>query len=150
MLRRSARAALEAVPALAILFAFVRLGRGGFSTLSTLGWEEAAAVSGLLVALALSAYSRLRRSSLGAPQRFRADLELGGALVATTYAVVAVAGPPLYPLVYLLIACLVSFLPRSSGFTLVGVAMVFDALLTFGAPGARASTFLSHGTFLVL
>src|SRR5262245_24407092 len=129
MLRRSARAAFASIPALAVLFAFVRLGRGGFSSLTSLGWEEGAAVSGLLLALAPSAAGRLRRSSLGAPQRFRADLELGGALVATTYAVVAVAGDPVYPLVYLLVACLVSFLPRSSGFTLVGVALVFDALL---------------------
>ena len=150
MLRRPSRAVLASIPALAVLFAFVRLGRGGFSGVGRLGWEEGAAVLGLLVALALCAAGRLRRASLGAPQRFRADLELGGALVATTYAVVAVAGDPVYPLVYLLVACLVSFLPRSSGFTLVGVALVFDALLTASARGARASTFLSHGAFLVL
>ena len=67
-----------------------------------------------------------------------------------TYALVAVAGEPVHPLVYLLVACLVGFLPRSSGFTLLGVALVFDALLTASGPDARASTFLSHGAFLAL
>jgi len=150
VLRRHAQSFLRAIPAMAVLFAFVRLGRGGFTGLQRLGWAEAAAVLGLLLGLALCAHSRLRRAALGAPQRFRADLELGGGLVATTYVVVAVAGEPLYPLVYLLVACLVSFLPRSSGFTLAGVALVFDALLTWGWPGARLSTFLSHSAFLVL
>ena len=150
MIRRAPRTALAAIPTAAVLFAFVRLGRGGFSSLSRLGWPEFAAVLGLLVALAVSAAARLRRSSLGAPQRFRADLELGGALVATTFIVVDVAGEPFYPLVYLLIACLVSFLPRSSGFTLVGAALVFDALLVFSGRSPRASTFLTHGAFLLL
>jgi diguanylate cyclase (GGDEF)-like protein len=133
----------SAVPAAAILFAFVRLGQGGFNDWSKLSWWEAGAVAGLLLSVGASALGRLRRSALGAPQRFRADLELGGALVAMTYAIVALAGEPLYPIVYLLVACLVSFLPRASGFTLVGVALVFDGLVAAGA-------FAYHAAFMIL
>ncbi len=145
------RLVLRAIPGAGIAFALIQLARGGFGGLSQLGWLDAAAVLGLLAGLVVATARRLRRRSSGAALRVRDDLELGGTLVAMAYLLVSTAGPPLWPIIYLLIACLVSFLPRPAGLTLVGVALVFDAVVTVGdaQPGA-ALTFIQHGAFLTL
>ncbi len=145
------RLALRAVPGAAVAFALVQLARGGFGGLDRLEWLDGAAVGALLLGLIVATARRLRRSAAGANVRVRDDLELGATLVALSYLLVAVAGAPLWPIIYLLIACLVSFLPRSAGLTLVGVALVFDAVVTAGGEDPRAvRTFVEHGAFLAL
>lgn len=138
------------LPAFAVLFTLVHLGRGGFRGLGQLGWWEAAAVVLLLLGVGLSSMRKLRRDHAGATRLFRDDLELGGCLVAAAYVVVSIGGPPLFPIVYLLMAFLVSFFPRAAGFTLLGVALVFDALVTLAPPTPRVTEFLAHAAFLVL
>jgi two-component system, cell cycle response regulator len=144
------RQAVRQVPALSVLFTFVHLGRGGFGSLAELGWWEAASVALLLAGVTLSALRRYRRNAVGARRLLRDDLELGGTLIAAVYAVVSVGGSPLFPIVYLLMAFLVSLLPRTSGLTLLGVALVFDALVSLGPPRPDPMQFASHAAFLVL
>jgi diguanylate cyclase (GGDEF)-like protein len=149
-LRNVIRQAVRSLPAVATLLAFINLGKGGFRGLSNLGWTEAGAVLLLLVGIALSGLRRMRRHAVGATQLLRDDLELGGLLVAAAYVVVAIGGAPLFPIVYLLMAFLVSFLPRAAGLTLLGVALAFDAMVTLGGPHSSPSSFLTHAAFLAL
>src|SRR5688500_13930238 len=100
------------VPAAGVILTFCHLARGGFRGFSQLGWWEAACVVLLVAGITGSAWRRIRRNALGAPTLFRDDLEVGSGLVAATFVVVATGGPQIYPLVYVLMAFLVSFLPR--------------------------------------
>lgn len=152
MMPKVVRHAVRSLPAASVLLVFVHLARNGFRGLNRLGWTEALLVLFLLVGLGLSAWRRLRRSALGAPLELRDDLELGGGLVAAAFIVVAIAGGGIFPIVYLLMAFLVAFLPRNAGLTLLGVALVFDGLVTLGAPGGRPNwaAFATHSLFLAL
>lgn len=147
---RLLRHAVRLVPAVAGLATFLHLARGGFRGLHTLGWPEAALVLFLLVGIAVAAWRRAMRGSVGAVIDLRDDLELGGGLVAAGFIVVAIGGGELFPIVYLLMAFLVAFLPRNAGLTLLGVALVFDALVTLGGPVPNAASFAMHSAFLVL
>ncbi|HEX8699525.1 MAG TPA: diguanylate cyclase, partial [Myxococcaceae bacterium] len=145
------RQAVRSVPAASVLLVFVHLARNGFRGLHTLGWTEAFFVTFLLVGLGLTAWRRMRRNALGALVELRDDLELGGGLIAAAFIVVAIAGGALFPIVYLLMAFLVAFLPRNAGLTLLGVALVFDGLVTLGAPGSgNGAAFATHALFLAL
>jgi two-component system cell cycle response regulator len=145
------RHAVRSVPAASVLLVFVHLARNGFRGLHTLGWTEACLVTFLLVGLGLTAWRRLRRNALGALVELRDDLELGGGLIAAAFIVVAIGGGALFPIVYLLMAFLVAFLPRNAGLTLLGVALVFDGLVTLGAPGGgNGAAFAMHALFLAL
>jgi diguanylate cyclase (GGDEF)-like protein len=126
------------------------LALGGFRRLGALGWWEVAAVGLLLAGVGLGTARRLRRASLGAPPRFADALTLDASLVALAYAVVAVAGAALFPLVYLLVAALVSFLPLGAGVAVVAVALAFEAAVTLPPWGSGVAVFAAHGTFLVL
>ncbi|MFL5343317.1 MAG: diguanylate cyclase [Hyalangium sp.] len=145
------RKAGRSVPAASILLVFMHLARNGFHGLSRLGWTEAFLVLFLLVGLGLSAWRRLRRNALGALVELRDDLELGGGLIATAFIVVAIGGGVLFPIVYLLMAFLVAFLPRNAGLTLLGAALVFDGLVTLGSvKGGAWAAFTMHAFFLAL
>ncbi len=146
---RLLRHAVRAIPAVAALAAFIHLARGGFG-LQTLGWTEAALVGCLLVGIAVAAWRRAMRGAVGAVIDLRDDLELGGGLIAAAFIVVAIGGGELFPIVYLLMAFLVAFLPRNAGLTLLGVAVVFDALVTLGGPVANLAGFATHSAFLAL
>jgi diguanylate cyclase (GGDEF)-like protein len=151
LMPRIVRQAVRSVPAASVLLVFVHLARNGFRGLHTLGWTEACLVSFLLVGLGLTAWRRIRRNALGAVVELRDDLELGGGLIAAAFIVVAIAGGALFPIVYLLMAFLVAFLPRNAGLTLLGVALVFDGLVTLGAPGGpNGAAFAMHSLFLAL
>ncbi|HLL06385.1 MAG TPA: sensor domain-containing diguanylate cyclase [Myxococcaceae bacterium] len=151
LLPKVVRQAVRSIPAASVLLVFVHLARNGFRGLHTLGWTEAFLVTFLLVGLGLTALRRLRRNALGALVEMRDDLELGGGLIATAFIIVAIAGPGLFPIVYLLMAFLVAFLPRNAGLTLLGVALVFDGLVTLGAPGGgNGAEFATHALFLAL
>lgn len=144
------RRAARQVPAAAVVLTLVRLGSGGFRGLSTLNWWDAVAVAVLLCGIGVSVFRRFRRAAMGSPLLLRDDLELGGTLVATSYVVVAVGGSPLFPVIYLLISFLVSFLPRAAGLTTLGIALVFDGLVTLSPPTPRVGEFATHAAFLVL
>jgi two-component system cell cycle response regulator len=144
------RNVVRSLPAVAVVFTLVHLGRGGFRSFGALGGWEALCMLALLGGLGLSAVRRVRRNRSGASPLLRDDLELGGCLIALAYAVVSVGGPPLVPIVYLLMAFLVSFLPRAAGLTLLGVALVFDGLVTLGQPVPQIASFVTHAAFLVL
>jgi diguanylate cyclase (GGDEF)-like protein len=141
---------VRSLPGASVLLAFIHLARGGFRGLHTLGWAEAWLIGFLLVGLAVSAWRRVRRGAVGAAVYLRDDLELGGALIAAAFIFVAISGAELFPIVYLLMAFLVSFLPRNAGLTLLGVALVFDALVTLGGPTPSGASFAMHSLFLIL
>src|SRR3982074_2541296 len=109
-LSRSSRIATRLLPAAAILISLLQLARGAFRP-GQLSWFDAAAVVGLLTGIALCAVGILRRRSLGAPRRLEDELKVGGSLIAAACIVVAATGPLLFPIVYLLVAFLVSFQP---------------------------------------
>jgi two-component system, cell cycle response regulator len=118
------------VPAVAVLTVFAFLGRGRFRSLDGLTWADGLAVMLLVLGGVVAVVRRVRRSMSGAPIFLRDELEFGGALLATSFIVVALGGEQLFPLVYLLMAFLVTFLPRPAAVTLLGVSVLFDALLT--------------------
>src|SRR5919197_3229808 len=144
------RRAVRQLPAAAVAFMLVQLVRGGFRGLASLEWSDAVAVLLLLVGIGLSGFRRIRRSASGASQLLRDNLELGGCLVAAAYVVVAIGGAALFPIVYLLMAFLVSFLPPAAGLTLLGVSLVFDGLITLSPPGPSLPAFFSHSAFQIL
>ncbi|MBI5548606.1 MAG: sensor domain-containing diguanylate cyclase [Deltaproteobacteria bacterium] len=94
---------------------------------------------------------RVRRAALGASHGVRDDLELGSILIGSAYLVVELFGATVFPVVYLLMAFLVAFLPRRSGVALLGVAVLFDAAQSFSPPGTSLPLqFASHVGFLAL
>jgi len=141
---------VRAVPAASVLCAFVHLTRGGFRGLHSLGWTEAALVLFLLAGLGVMGWRRFTREAVGAPLYLRDDVELGAVFLASAFIVVAIAGGTVFPVIYLLMACLVAFLPRSASVILLGVALAFDALIVFRDPARGLAAFLTHALFLSL
>ncbi len=118
------------VPAMAVLVVFAFVARGRFRSFESLSWADAGAFGVLLLGGALATVRRVRRSMTGVPMLLRDELEFGGSLLAASFIVVALGGELLFPIVYLLMAFLVTFLPRPAAATLLGVSVLFDALLT--------------------
>jgi two-component system, cell cycle response regulator len=144
----SGRIAANLFPASATLVILLGLARGGYK-LNQLGWWEIATVLALLTGVAFAGARMIRRSKVGAPSRRQHQLELGGGLIAAAYVVIAATGPLLFPIVYLLLAFLVSFRTPTAGLLLLGVAVVFDGAMTLGS-NAPAATFATHVVFLCL
>src|SRR5919197_4240088 len=138
------RRAVRQLPAAAVAFMLVHLIRGGFRGLDSLDWSDAAAVLLLLGGVGISGFRRIRRSAVGASQLLRDNLELGGCLVAAAYVLVSIGGAALFPVVYLLMAFLISFLPPAAGLPLLGVSFLFDGLITLAPPDRSVPAFLSH------
>ena len=145
--KRWSQALLSLFPSAAFLFVFGLLARGRFERLETLGWLEAAGILALLVAGVLSTLRRLRRSAASAPRSPREELELGGVLLAAVYVGVALGGEPFFPVVYLLTAFLVTFFTPAAGGTLLGGAVLLNAVATL--PGNWPS-FVTRTVFLLL
>jgi len=141
---------LRALPAASLLLAFAHLIRGGFRGLERLGWWEVAILIVLLCGIGMSAARQARRVATGATRLLRDDLELGGGLIAAVYVVVAIGGTELFPIVYLLMAFLVGFLPRTAAITLLGGAVAFDALMSLDLPGSMLGRVIPHAAFLIL
>jgi diguanylate cyclase (GGDEF)-like protein len=148
LLSRSALIARRLLPAATQLLCLVQLARGAFRV-GQLDWWDAGALLGLLCGLGMTAGRVARRRALEAPRRLADEAELGSGLIAAAYVVVAAAGPLVYPIVYLLLAFLVSFLPAAAGLVLLAVAIAFEAAITLpGAP--NPSVFGAHVLFLLL
>ena len=143
------RAAAQNFPTFAVVLILARLTQGGFNGLQRLGWWEVGMLSALLLAIAVSAVRRFRRVASGASPRLRDDLQLGSALIAAGYTLVSIIGPVLFPIVYLLMAFVVGFLPRAGGLTLVGVALVFDLVTARVLGDSTLGTLLPHAAFLI-
>ena len=141
------QAAVRLVPGVAVLVVFGFLARGRFRNFDGFGWPEIGALASLLLGGLLAIIRRIRRTMTGAPLVFRDELEFGGTLIAAAFIVIALAGEQLFPAVYLLVAFLVSFLSRPAGATLLGMSVLFDALLTMPE---RWGVFLARTAFLGL
>ena len=62
----------------------------------------------------------------------------------------SLGGGSLYPLVYLLMAFLVAFLPRLAGVLLLAEALVFDGVSELWGPHIHTADFAAHAAFLAL
>ncbi len=143
--------ATRAVPGLSVVLVFALLARGRLQAWDGLAWPEIAAFAALLVGAGLSTFRRVRRSMLGATLHLRDDLEFGATWLSAAFVVVALAGDVTFPLVYVLMAFLVTFLSRTAGATLLGMAVIFDALLTLPTHwGVFAARTIFLGLFAVL
>ncbi|HEY6106552.1 MAG TPA: GAF domain-containing protein, partial [Anaeromyxobacteraceae bacterium] len=138
--RRAMRLLLGAVPAAVVVACSALLWRDAFGG-AALGWPQAAAVGLLLLALGGAVLRQARASAAGRAATLREHLELGALFVVAAHLVARTAGGggegPLYPVVYLVMAFLVSFLPRSAGLGLVAFAVGLEALCWHGR-GARS------------
>jgi two-component system cell cycle response regulator len=144
---RWVREAVRAIPGAAVVLTLALLARGGFRSLWACGYPEALAALLLLVGVGLSAWRRARRGSSGSPSNLRDELEFGGGLLAAANVAVALVGPAVFPVVYLLMAFLVTFLSRPAGLTLLGAAVLFDA---FDSLPRTPVTFAAHTAFLIV
>jgi two-component system, cell cycle response regulator len=154
--RRWRRAFLRSLPGAVTVAIAALVALRVFEGLA-LGWAQSAALLVLVIALAAVVWRRADRGARGIPASYREQLELGGLFVVGAYAVVQAAGvgleeSPLQPVVYLVMAFLVSFLARGVGFGLT----VFAAGLEFaiwsgrGAHGTELPAVLAHAGFLAL
>lgn len=142
-----AQSLVRLVPAVSVLMTFAFLARGRFRSFEGLEWADAAVFGLLLLATTLSTIRRVRRSMLHVAVSLRDELELGATGLAVAFVAVALSSELLFPVVYLLMAFLVSFLSRTAGVTLLGTAVLFDAVLTLPD---RWGTFLARVTFIGL
>ncbi|HEU4384256.1 MAG TPA: diguanylate cyclase [Anaeromyxobacteraceae bacterium] len=153
--RRALRFLLGSAPLAAVGTCSALLWLDAFGG-APLGWPQAAAVGGLLVALGGAVLRQARASAAGRSAAAREQLELGALFVVAAHLVARTAGAgaegPLYPVVYLVMAFLVSFLPRAVGLGLVGFAVGLEALGWHGR-GARPEELpaaAAHAGFVVL
>lgn len=100
------------------------------------------------------AHERIRDERIGKRRPTLLDMELGLLLVVLTFAVLQLSGGvsgPLYPLVYILVAFVVSFLSWRPVLLVVSATLGLEAILLFvGSPqGAALHTFGLHGAFII-
>ncbi len=142
-----AQSLVRLVPGVGVLLVFAFLARGRLRTLDALEWADIGVLALLVLGTTLSTGRRVRRSMLQLPVSLRDELELGATSLSLAFVVVAMSNEALFPIIYLLMACLVSFFSRSAGATLLGVAILFDAVLTLPE---RWGTFLIRVAFVGL
>jgi diguanylate cyclase (GGDEF)-like protein len=153
---RFVRAAL----AFAVCAAFLGLfWRGWFPDLRAPGADlrRVAAAAVLTGLLAFKIAARVRTSERRRTPRREAlsDAELGLLLLTTVYLLLAFSGgvtSTIYPLVYAVVSFLVTFHRLSVGLPLAGVAIGFEAVLSFGpsAPPEAAAAFPGHIAFIAV
>ncbi len=155
--RRLARGALRAVPAAVVAGLTALLALRLFAD-PVLGWRQAAALAVLLATLGTVAGLRARGAAAGRPATARQQLELGALFVVAAFAVAQASGeaasaePPLFPVVYLVMAFLVAFLARPVGLALAAFAVGVDAAVWHGrgaAPGELPGL-AAHAAFILL
>jgi diguanylate cyclase (GGDEF)-like protein len=144
---RFGRPAVRALPGLGALAMLLAMVQGKFALASHVSLAEVG--STLLLATGLGAVVHRRAKALwhGVALHLRDDVELGAVLIAGAYALVQLLGPAFYPVLYLLMAFLVAFLPRTPGLVLFGLALGFDGAACLGSPG-HAGDFFAHAAFL--
>jgi two-component system, cell cycle response regulator len=124
-----------------------------------LGAPQAAAGAVLVATLSGVAWRRAATARLGRRATWREGLELGSLLVVLAFALAQVSeeaglgvDAPLEPVVYLVLAALVAFLPRGVGLALVAFALAVEAAQWWarGALGAEVPIAAAHAGFVVL
>src|SRR5215813_14719654 len=145
---KALRISVRLLSPLSVLLTAAQLARGAFR-LGQLGWGDAASVIVLLAGIATCAFRLHRRARVGASRRLQDEIGLAAGLVAAAYVVVAAAGAAIFPIVYLLVALLVSGLPRRSALALLMVAIALDAAAALGRSGSLGG-FAAHAVFLLL
>lgn len=157
VLRRSARAAGALV--FALIFGAL-VATGFFAPVAPfaepgegLAWSRVAVLGLWAVVFGWRSVERLRDSRLARRRSPARDLELGLLLVVAAYAVVQITGGvggPVYPIVYVLVAFLVSFLGWRPVLVVVAAALGLEALIVLlpGTPGAW-HTLAAHGAFIL-
>jgi diguanylate cyclase (GGDEF)-like protein len=133
----------------------VLLWSGAFHDFRRLGWGQIAACGALAGGLAFALVRRLRRSARKERVLPREDLELGLLLLCAAYVPVALTGAvtsPLYPIVYLLSAFFVAFLPAGIAVALALLSVGIDAgVFAFGGHlPSRWPLLVAHSAFTSL
>ena len=141
------KAGLRLLPGVGALSATAALTRGGFTSVQAIGPFDAVAGLLLLAGLGFAVVRRVRRTRSGAPVSLRDELELGGSLFALALAGVSLAGPKLYPVVYLLAAFLVTFFSRPAAAALLTAGLLVDGITTLPKDPAA---FAAHAVFVAL
>jgi diguanylate cyclase (GGDEF)-like protein len=148
-LRRPALRGLRLASLLGAVLALLLVATGQLRDLAVVRWSETVCVAAVAASVLGTMARRIRRAALGASTGLRDDLEMGAVLIGAAFVVVELFGATVFPVVYLLMAFLVAFLPRRSSVALLAVALLFDAAQNL-VPPARPVVFLSHAGFLSL
>ncbi|HUL59868.1 MAG TPA: diguanylate cyclase [Anaeromyxobacteraceae bacterium] len=154
--RRALAFLLRSVPAAVTVLVGALVALGAFAAAAP-GWIQAGALAALAASLAAAVWRRTAGTAEGRPAPLREQMELGSLFVVAAYALAQAAGAgaaesPLQPLVYLVMAFLVAFLPRVAGFALVGLALLLELLLwreRGGRPWDLAAAMI-HSGFVAL
>ena len=140
--KRWGRSALALLPSAAFLSVFALLARGGYRALGRLDWLDAVGLGALVVAGFVTVSRRLSRTHASSGPGTREELEFGGMLLAAAFVAVALGGELLFPLVYLLMAFLVTFFTPAAGGALAGsggaAQRAADAARSLGASSSPA------------
>ncbi|MGZ6081076.1 MAG: sensor domain-containing diguanylate cyclase, partial [Myxococcaceae bacterium] len=144
---RAARWLFRSLAPASVLAVAWLLGQGRLRGVADPRWDEVAAAAGLVAGLCVAGVRRALRMPTGSRPRVRDDLELGAPLVAAAYMVVALAGPGMHPLVYVVMAGLVGFFDALPAALLLGLTLGFEALLTLRSGWVP---FATHAAFLAL
>lgn len=156
--RRMLRRLALVFPGAAAAAVAALVARRTFADLSQ-GWLQAAGVLLLLVALLFSALRAGRRAARGGQASVREHLELGALFVVGAFAVAQTSegaglgsDPPLFPVVYLVMASLVAFLRAPVGLVVAALAVALDAAgwALRGGSGAELPSLGAHAIFLLL
>jgi diguanylate cyclase (GGDEF)-like protein len=154
--RRFRRALLRALPALLCLAGAAAVVTGTFEA-SPLGLPGLVGLSVLALGLVGLAWRHARRRARGEKTRAREQLEGGALFLVAAAALVQVTGegaaePPLQPVIYLLMAFMVSRMSRRLGFTLVllAVGLELGRWAWDGADPLRLVSPATHSAFIAL
>jgi diguanylate cyclase (GGDEF)-like protein len=148
--RRVAVFVLGLLPEFCAAVAFVLVTTGSLCRPSSASWQPILAVAAIALTLVTTLARRVHRTTLGLHSSCRDDIEMGSLLIGAAYLMIQVLGDGLFPVVYLLMAFLVAFLPRRSGAILLVITLAFDAAMQLETEGRFPTVFLAHAAFLVL
>jgi two-component system, cell cycle response regulator len=144
---RAAREVFRALPAVGVCLAFALMARGRWRDGLHLSSEELGVLGLIFAGLVVTSLRRFRRTAQQLATSFRDDIEFGSTLLTTAFVAVSLSSDLFFPVVYALLAYLVTLLSRSAAATLFGVAVLFDAVMTLPE---RVAVFGARTAFLVL
>ena len=153
--RKAARLAVRSAPTLLGVWAAALLVLGRFSDLAEIRYPHGLLLLALAATILLLVWRRTRFVARDIAPKIALDVELGSLALLLGFCLVQPLGgidSPAYPLVYLIVAFLVAFLPLRAGALLTGIAILLDLAIFAGAGqlAARWPTFVFHGLFLVV
>jgi diguanylate cyclase (GGDEF)-like protein len=155
--RRAVQMLLRTLPTMVGAGTVVLLHLGALAP--PVGQTHALVAGILLVTLAILGVRRTAHAARGESAGTREQLELGSLFLIVAYLAAQASGDPggstdgpLYPVVYLVMACLVAFLSRGVGLALVGLAIAVETLLALPHIEREGAlpTLVAHATFIAL